>query len=310
MTSTWNNREAGVNVRQLEAFCKVIEGGSMSTAAQALGVTQPAITKSIRLLEESLQILLFKRSGDHLYPTMEAQRLYHNAKKIFEEIECTEKLSKQLKDGRAGTLKVAAAYTMMATFIPDAIQGFRHKFPLVDVQLMALPPRQIVDRVKAHEFDLGVLYEPIVTSNLQKANLCKTEMVCVASRDHAFAKKAIITANDLADQTVISYAEQSYGGSLLKNNCEAVGAPWTVAITVNHTAAALSLVASGMGIGVLDSLALTQEILTHVVVLPFRPVTTLYTNVIYASDRALSPLCKEFITALNLAVKQRLTRCA
>src|SRR5699024_6652666 len=103
-----------MNVRQLEAFCHVMETGSMTAAARKLGVSQPAVSKLIGGLEKSLNLPLFRRVGDRIFPSMEAQRLYPAARKIFEEIKNTKILSKRLQKAEVGTLRVAATHALTA----------------------------------------------------------------------------------------------------------------------------------------------------------------------------------------------------
>ena len=121
-----------LNIRQLSAFCAVMEHGSISEAARILCISQPAVTKSIRLFEEELRIELFKRAGGRLYPSFEAQRLYPTAKKVFEIIAETAAVAQRLRNGQAGRLVIAAGFTLAAKFIPEAIREFHQRRPLVD----------------------------------------------------------------------------------------------------------------------------------------------------------------------------------
>lgn len=292
-----------MNVRQLEAFCKVMETGSMSEAARILGVSQPAVSKSVRLLEQALQLRLFKRSGDRLYPSMEAQRLYPSAKRIFEEIQTTNELSKKLRAAEVGTLKIAATYAMTAAFIPEAIEAFHNHRPLVNIQFMALPPRQIIELVAARDIDAGFLYEPIAMPKLKQLALCDIEIVCALPRDHHLSGKSIIDAKDLTNETIISFNDEAYAGSLLKRNAQAQGTEWHVAITVNQTVVAMTMAGAGIGVAVIDSLALNGDNSEHLIIKPFRPLTVLHVSAIMPVDKPFSQLSNEFITSLASVVK-------
>lgn len=293
-----------MNVRHLEAFCKVMETGSMSEAARALDISQPAVSKSIRLLELALKLDLFKRSGDRLYPSMEAQRLYPSARRIFDEIHTTFQLSKQLQAAEVGTLKIAATYSVTAAYITESIETFHSRRPLIDIQFMALPPRQIIDLVRACEIDVGFLYEPIVVPKVQRIPLCDAQMICALPRHHHLAGKDIITSQDLLNETLISFSSEAYGGDLLKRQCDAAGTHWNVAIAVNQTVVAMAMAAAGIGAAVIDSLALNDDISKKVIIKPFRPLTVLHVCAIIPSDRPFSLLCKEFIDSLTKVVKR------
>ena len=216
-----------------------MEKGSISEAARALHISQPAVTKSIRFLESVFQIELFKRSGGRIYPSIEAQKLYPTVKRVFEDLKAVDRLAEELRMGEAGRLRIAASFTLAAAFIPETIRAFHESRALVDIRFMAMPPRQVIELVAAHEIDLGVLYEPIESAKLHRVPLCTAEIVCAFPVGHHFEDRATVRATDLVGHTVISFSESSYAGGLLKKTCEASGVPWSVAIEVNQTVAAL-----------------------------------------------------------------------
>lgn len=287
-----------MNVRQLEAFCKTMETGSMSEAARVLGVTQPAISKSIRLLERNLGLNLFKRVGDRLYPSMEAQRLYPSARRIFEELQSTADLSRRLRTAEAGTLRIAATYSVTATYVSEAMAAFHRLRPLVNVHFMALPPRQIVDLVASRAMDAGFLYEPITVPQVRRIPLCSVQMICALPRHHHLGDKEVIDGHDLARETLISFSEEAYGGSLLKRQCALAGMPWNVGITVNQTAVAMRMVADRIGVAVIDSLALNSDVAKSIIIKPFRPLSILHVSAIVPEHGPRSRLAQEFIECL------------
>lgn len=297
-----------MNIRQLQAFCAVMEKGSISEAARALHISQPAVTKSIRFLEGVFQIELFKRTGGRIYPSIEAQKLYPTVKRIFEDLKAVDRLAEELRRGQAGRLRIAASFTLAAAFVPETIRAFHESRALVDIRFMALPPRQVIELVAAHEIDLGILYEPIQSAKLHRVPLCSAEIVCALPVGHHFEERATVRATDLVGHTVISFSESSYAGGLLKKTCEAAGVPWSVAIEVNQTAAALSMVEAGTAIAVVDPFALAGSRSDRLSIKSFRPRTTLHSHAIYATDRPVSPLYEEFIETLAQVVRRHADR--
>jgi len=290
-----------MNVRQLQAFCAVMEKGGVSEAARTLHISQPAVTKSIRLLEQLLQIELFKRAGGKIYPTVEAQKLYPVAKRVFEDLVDVDQLVGELRAGHAGQLHIASSFALTSAFMPDAIQLFHRKRTLTDIRFMALPPRQVAELVAKRAVDLGVLYEPPELPNLQQTPLCDAEIVCVLPKGHYFEDREEIHASDLIEHTLISFSPQSYAGNLLQKNCASNGIPWTVAIEVNQATAALSMVEAGIAIAVVDPFAVINSRTQNIVIKPFRPRTVLHSRAIYAAHQN-SKLCSEFVAALHEVV--------
>lgn len=288
-----------MNVRQLQAFCAVMEKGGISEAARALCISQPAVTKSIRLLEQLLQIELFKRTAGKIYPSIEAQKLYPTAKRVFEDLMAVDRLVNELRTGHAGQLRIASSFALTAAFIPEAIQLFHKKRALIDIRFMALPPRQVAELVATRAVDLGVLYEPPELPNLRQIPLCDAEVVCVLPKGHYFEDRDEIHAGDLIEHTLISFSPQSYAGGLLQKHCAADGIPWVVAIEVNQATAALSMVEAGIAIAVVDPFAVINSRAQNIVVKPFRPQTILHSLAIFTDDDRNSALRSEFVTALS-----------
>lgn len=274
----------------------------MSEAARALAVSQPAISKSVRLLEERLQLRLFKRTGDRVYPSMEAQRLYPSVKRIFEEIELTDDLARRLRTAEAGSIKVAATYAITAALLTDAIEHFHQRRSLIDLQLMALTPQEVIDAVLERDFDVGFLHEPIGDASIEHIPLCDIDIVCALPSNHRLSEKAFIGPADLTTETIISYGGDVYAARMLRQKAQDAGVPWKVSIVVNQTSVALSMAATGIGVAVVDSIALGKLNRRAINIRPFRPAITLRLSAIFAPHRHHSQVCDQFVQTVAQVV--------
>lgn len=223
-----------------------------------------------------------------------------SAKRVFNELDAADEHAKRMKRGDAGTLRIASAFTMTATFIPRAIRAFRILRPRIPLKFMALPPKQIVTLVERHEVDVGLLYEQVTISNIQSERLFTTPIICAVPASHKLSKRHVVRAEDAAGEEVISYSRDSYAGQLVQG----VLGPHDLSVTieVNSTAVALSLVALGVGVAIVDGLALTKELECDVCLKPFAPSCTLEPSAIHAIDWPTSPLCRDFIAAVRSVV--------
>ena len=93
-----------MNLRQLEIFEAVMRTGSLSAAARSLGVSQPAISKALRLAEQEAGFVLFRRIRGRLFPSPEAETLLPQVERVRSEIGAVSLLLKQLRDGHAGSV--------------------------------------------------------------------------------------------------------------------------------------------------------------------------------------------------------------
>ena len=108
-----------LNPRQIEAFRTVIVTGGITAAAQALNVTQPAVTRLIQDLQYALGLPLFVKRGARLVPTNEALSLYREVERQFVGLERIENAARNLREGRAGSLRVAALPAFNVGFLPQ-----------------------------------------------------------------------------------------------------------------------------------------------------------------------------------------------
>src|SRR6185436_16031934 len=119
----------GMNLRQLEVFEAVMRTGSVSEAARLLNVSQPAVTKSVRLAEQAAGFVLFRRVRGRLFPSPEAETLRPQVERMRSDLGAITLLLKQLRDGNAGSVTVAAAGGVGHAFVTPAIAQFARARP-------------------------------------------------------------------------------------------------------------------------------------------------------------------------------------
>ncbi|PZQ36834.1 MAG: transcriptional regulator, partial [Pseudomonas putida] len=121
--------------RQIEAFRAIIIGGSMSTAAGIMGITQPAISRLIRDLEHETRLNLFERTGGRLIATGDAMALYREVDRSFQGLERILDLARDLRERRGGSLRVAALPGLANGFLPSFAARFLGSRPNLNMSL-------------------------------------------------------------------------------------------------------------------------------------------------------------------------------
>src|SRR4051812_38959600 len=115
-----------LKLRQLEIFRAVVQCGTVTAAARALQMTQPAVTTALLRLEDTLGYRLFERKKGRIRPTEEAQALAREVDKIFRTVTVVEKFAYDLKDAREGMLSIACTPTLACSFVAQGISEFRN----------------------------------------------------------------------------------------------------------------------------------------------------------------------------------------
>lgn len=141
---------------QLRMLVAIAEHGTLVAAAEALNLSQPAVTKSVKELEIRLGVQLLMRSGSGVRLTQYGEVLLRRARTVVAEISRAKQELKDLKSSSERTLSVGVSMLATSITVPDAICAFRHRFPDSQFDMCECQPRQIIDNLRDGTFDLCV----------------------------------------------------------------------------------------------------------------------------------------------------------
>jgi DNA-binding transcriptional LysR family regulator len=294
-----------VNLRQLEVFEAVMRTGSVSEAARALSVSQPAVTKSLRLAEQAAGFVLFRRVRGRLFPSPEAETLLPQVERMRSDLGAISLLIRQLRDGNAGSVTVAAVGSVAHPFITPAVAQFTRERPNIRVEVMILPTATVADRVAQSQADFGVVHQPTDNPYLDGEVICQAEGVCVMPKKHPLAQRRTVAARDLLNEPLICYREDTAIGWLVRKALSAAGERRDVDIVINQSQQALDLVEAGAGLAVMDPfllLAASRPALTGV---PFRPAIPNRLRIIRARERPRSRAAAQLERVVRGIILQR-----
>lgn len=147
-----------MNLRQLRTFVLIAEHGSIRAAARALHLTQPAATRNLRELEQSLDAELVRRSPKGVELTAYGQALYKRAVLILQETRRAQEEIGLMKDGAGGSLHLAVSSSAL-TVLPGALRDFRQRMPRVSVSFNEVAPPHSHELLESGHYDLLVQTE-------------------------------------------------------------------------------------------------------------------------------------------------------
>jgi DNA-binding transcriptional LysR family regulator len=192
-----------MDLLQLEHFLAVAEEGTFTRAAERVGRTQPAISQSIKKLEEEVGAPLFARDVHEVSLTEAGRVLADYARRMVHLRDEALRQVTELKSLKAGTLAIAAHESAAVYLLPAPLKSYLQKFPDIKVGIyrsrLADIPRQVVDR----EMHVGFVKEPPPFKELTCVPVHADEMVLVASPDHPFARRPGVTIKDLEGEPFV-----------------------------------------------------------------------------------------------------------
>lgn len=259
----------GLKPRQVEAFRYVMMTGSVTAAAEAMNVTQPAVSRLIRDLEQALALTLFQRHGARLVPTSEAASWYREVERLYQGFDQLAQAADDIRRHKNVVLRIASVTSLMRPYLHRAIVeviGNRLDMPLVvDVE----NSRHIWDMVENNRYDLGFVFGSPRASNKIAQALHSSQAVAAVSPDHRLASRALITPADLKNERVLIPGRNSpLRLALDRAFSNADDAP---ASTVETSMLNCCLfAASGMGIGIVDRTSIVASGV-RLLAIPFQP---------------------------------------
>lgn len=178
-----------MNYRFLDQFYTVAETGSVTQAAQLLYVTQPAISRNIKVLEEEVGAPLFEKKGRNLELTDYGKILFQRVKKMKMELQFAEDEIEAYKKGEAGVVRAGAGFVWMLNFIPNVVTRFYQENRNAQLILEAATTEILIEKLNNNEIDFLVArlgnVDPV---DFQQEKLLEFEIVVVCSATHPLAK--------------------------------------------------------------------------------------------------------------------------
>ncbi|MEM8632787.1 MAG: LysR substrate-binding domain-containing protein [Pseudomonadota bacterium] len=234
---------------QLRAFHHVATAGGFSSAAQALNLTQPAISDQVRSLEDDYDIKLFDRTKRRVQLTAQGADLLTVTRRLFEaERQAAELLSEQ-RALRAGRLRIVAD---SAHHILHVLAQFRARYPGVQITVTSgnsdTVPRQLHD----YEADIGVMGEVPKVSEFRYLVLGASPIIAFAPRDSAFAKAQSLTLMDLAAVPLVLREDGSKTRRKFLEAARAAEVDLAPIVEAEGREAVREIVAAGGGVGIVS----------------------------------------------------------
>ena len=246
-------------LKPLRAFCQVVRLGSISRAASALYVSQPAITLQIQALERELGVRLFERAGRRLTPTREGDALYELARPLVEGLDgLPAAFREQIKGLDAGELHVAAGSSTILYLLPRIVEAYRQAHPEIRLILHNVTGAGGLDLLRSDGVDLAVGSMLDAPGDLDYAPVYRFEPMLITPLEHTLASKPDLRLEDLSPYGLILPPQRLTTYRLVDLVFQQNRVPYTVALEVGGWEVIKQYVAMGLGISIVTSICLTD----------------------------------------------------
>lgn len=257
-----------MRLSQLRALLAVVEHGGFTAAAERVGTSQPAISRSVTTLETELGAPLLTRSRDGVALTEAGAIVTTRAREALRSLELMRTEVAALAGEVTGTLRLASLPTATGTLICSQLRTFRNRYPRVVVRLLEGSDSEVRDWLDQGVIDAGVVTLP--APGLRTVPLDTHEMVALVPAGHRLAEQPTISYHDLAAEPFI----QPTGGCarVFARIARDIGVRLRSAFQAREMSAVVEMVSAGFGVSILPTIGLPAE-LHDVVTRPLVPRT-------------------------------------
>ncbi len=241
---------------QLRAFHHVATHGGFSRAAEALGLTQPAISDQVRKLEDQYDVVLFNRHKKQVTLTQTGQHLLTITRRLFEIEKQASELLSESRALRSGSLRIIAD---SAHHLVQILGRFRAKYPGIAVSIRSGNSEEVIARLYDYEADIGILGDNPKSRDFQTIKLNSTPLIAFAAKGQPVSEKPSIRLADLLKQPLVLREHGSKTRQKLEEAACQRGLMLKAAIEAEGREAVREIVATGAGVGVVSAAEFSQH---------------------------------------------------
>ena len=255
-----------LDVRRLRVLSEVAARGSFSAAADALTLTQSAVSQHITALEREVGLPLIERGTRPVELTEAGYALTRHATGIFARLDGAEQELGEIAGRRHGRLRFGTFPTALATLVPPAFAAFRRDHPEVTLTVVDDHLQRLIPRLEAGELDLALIYDheaipDIGARDLERIPLLDDVFQAVLPAGHRLARRRrTLELSELSGEPWIGGAPTSAWYRIAIDACRRAGFTPQAAFASDDHIAVQALVAAGLGVSVIPGLAVVHPL--------------------------------------------------
>jgi LysR family transcriptional regulator for metE and metH len=240
-----------MEIRHLKLIKTLVESGTLSAAGKELFLSQPALSRQLRGIEDELGVSLFYRMGRKMVLTPTGEHLVGGAGRILSELETMVNYSRAIATGEGGLLRIVTSHFTCYHWLPRLLQQFRKKYPkvVVKIDLAAMPDP--AKALKERDLDLGIVGHAESGPEFCSQTLFEDEDVIIVNSCHRWAKRKYVNPQELASEQLIVFDQDLNDSDLFTNCLIPAGVDPKHVVKMPMTETIIDMVKSDLGISLL-----------------------------------------------------------
>jgi len=292
------------SLRQLRVFVTVAQAKSFSRAGEIIGLSQSAVSHSVKELELQTGVRLLDRTTREVVLTEAGQQLAARLERILDELSTTLRDVGRVGQQLSGTVRVAASQTISAHLIPHCIAHSNHHYPEIKFVLHDRPQQWVLESIRQGEVDFGIVIDPGAATDLECETVLSEPFLLLCRDDHPFAGRDSVSWHELEGQRLVLQDYASGSRPLIDAALAGFSVEANIVQEIGHPATLFPMVESGIGISVLPALALPLPQGNHLQVLRLTPVVDRQLMLVRRKNRSLSTAAQALWDVVRLQASE------
>lgn len=249
-----------MNLRHLAVFSAVADTGGVNRAAERLLVSQPAVSRQVRALEDALGVTLLERLPRGVRLTDEGRVLADYARRLFALERQAQAVLSDLRSARVGVLRLGGSMSLGNYLLPGVVARFHRLHPGVEVTLEVGNTEQVLCAVRENRVDIGFVEGAFEKEQFAAELLMRDELVVIAPPGHPLARRGPVELSELCAQACVMREAGSGTRSTLDEFLERAGVSHSFKLTLGSPEAVKRAVQAGAGLAVASNLTVATEL--------------------------------------------------
>ncbi|MFK0310431.1 LysR family transcriptional regulator [Pseudomonas sp. NPDC090233] len=255
------------DLNDLQAFRAVVDQGSFSKAAEAVRISQPALSRRIEKLEDALGVRLFERTTRKVSLTQAGRGFMPSVERLLDDLDNALLGISEVASTRLGQVTVACVPSAAYYFMPRVIAHYHQQYPRIKVKVLDSSAHDVLSAVVEGEADFGLSFMGTLEADVEFEPLVQESYVVACRRDHPLAGRGSVSWDEFYQQDYISLGKTSGNRFLLDQALSGIVPQRQSICETRHVTTMIGLVEAGLGVAAVPLMAMPaadHPILTRV----------------------------------------------
>lgn len=294
-------RRITFDLAEIQAFVAVAEKLNFRAAAESLFISQPALSRRIDKLEQSVGARLIERTTRRVSLTEAGMHLREHARAAIGELELGMRGISECANRRGGLVTMACVPSLVTHTLPRILKSFAERNPLVRLRIIDEAPQAVLASVVSGEAEFGVNFIGNQEPDIEFQAIYTEAYVLALRSDHALARRKSVDWEELVDEKFVAVSAGSASRILIDHALAKLPRRPRVSYEANHVNGALGMVEAGLGIAAIPGLALSKNAHPSVVGVPLtKPAISREVGLITRKGMQLAPPAMALYELLKL----------